>query len=323
MSNYIVIFIDKQLAMPDLNNIADTVSEFHTFYESVAATLNAHRSTHSLSGAEIRILSEISVNQHPNAGQLATATNTDPGYLTRIIRSLEKQGLASRAPSRTDARSFALHPTEQGKHILVDLQMASRDNVLQLLQPLNVRQQEQLATAMTAIRQLLKGDSDGTPEVSFRHQLLPGDIGYLIHLHGELYAREAGYNLEFEAHVCKTFAEFLSTYSPAKDRIILAVANGKIIGSIAVVGATRQLAQLRWFVVHPDYRGLSIGKRLLEEALAFSKEKYYQTVYLMTTSIQEQAGALFKQSGFRKTGEKLMQMWGQQLYEQRYDKDLV
>ncbi|SHM95865.1 DNA-binding transcriptional regulator, MarR family [Chitinophaga jiangningensis] len=309
--------------MPDLNNIADTVSEFHTFYEAVAATLNAHRSTHSLSGAEIRILSEISVNQHPNAGQLATATNTDPGYLTRIIRSLEKQGLASRAPSRTDARSFALHLTEQGKNTLIDLQMASRDNVLQLLQPLNVRQQEQLAAAMLAIRQLLKGDGNGTPEVTYRHQLQPGDVGYLIHLHGGLYAREAGYNGEFEAHVCKTFAEFLPGYSPAKDRIVLAVANGEIVGSIAIVGATRQLAQLRWFIVHPDYRGFGIGKRLLADALAFCKDKQYQTVYLMTTSIQEHAGALFKQSGFRKTGEKLMQLWGQQLYEQRYDMDLV
>lgn len=317
------IFIDKQPAMPDLNNIADTVSEFHTFYENVAAALNAHRSNHVLSAAEIRILSEISSKQHPNAGQLAVATNTDPGYLTRIIRSLEKQGLASRAPSRTDARSFSLQLTEQGKNTLIDLEMASRDNVLQLLQPLNVRQQEQLAAAMTAIRQLLKGDGNTAPEVSFRQQLLPGDAGYLIYLHGELYAREAGYNLEFEAHVCKTFAEFLSSYSPAKDRICLAVANGKIVGSIAIVGATRQLAQLRWFLVHPDYRGLGIGKQLLADALAFCTERQYRTVYLMTTSTQEQAIALFKQAGFRKTGEKLMQMWGQQQYEQRYDMDLV
>lgn len=323
MSNYIVIFIDKQLAMPDINNLADTISSFNGFYEEIAALLNNHRTRQPLSGAELRILYEVARGNHPNAGQLALATGTDPGYLTRIVRSLQQQGLILRIPAPTDARSFSLGLTPDGESLLTTLHQESREDILRLIAPLTQQQQEQLGSAMKTIHRLLGKDESSTGEgIIFRNIILPGDIGYLIHLHGDLYAKEKGYNLEFEAYVCKTFYEFVASYSPAKDRLFLATEGGRIVGAVAILGAGR-LAQLRWFLVHPDYRGRGLGRKLITDALEFCREKRFQTVYLMTTSMQTSAIALYKQMGFRKTGEKLLQLWGQQLYEQRYDMDLM
>ncbi|NIG56359.1 bifunctional helix-turn-helix transcriptional regulator/GNAT family N-acetyltransferase [Chitinophaga sp. Cy-1792] len=309
--------------MPDLNSLIDSVASFHQFYERFNSQLSRSRSKHPLSNAELRILYELGKEENLPAGRLAAVTGTDPGYLTRILRSLEKQELVIRQPSRQDGRSFSVMLTTAAKQLLQTLEMEAKDDITALLTGLSDKQQEQLTTAMGTVQQVLSGENTPNGAITFRQQLLPGDVGYLIHLHGELYAREMGYNLEFEGHVCKTFHEMLATYSLAKDRVFLAISGGKIVGSVAVLGSTRYLAQLRWFLVHPDFRGKGLGKKLLSDAIAFCKEKNYQTVYLMTTSMQTTAITLYKQLGFRKSGEKLLQQWGQQLYEQRYDLDLV
>ena len=117
-------------------------------------------------------------------------------------------------------------------------------------------------------------------EWKIRHHIKPGNIGYLTYLHGILYAEECGYDQTFEAYVAGGLAEFVKKFSPDKDRIWLAKTNSRIIGSIAIVGQSEVDAQLRWFLVHPDYRRLGIGRELLEEALQFCRERKYKAIFL-------------------------------------------
>jgi len=152
-----------------------------------------------------------------------------------------------------------------------------------------------------------------------RHHINLGDIGYLTYLHGILYAKEYGYNQTFEAYVAGGLAEFVQSFNPNKDRIWLAETNGRIIGSIAIVRHSNANAQLRWFLVHPDYRGLGIGKELLKDALQFCKECKYKTVFLWTTSELIEAGQLYTCFGFSKTEEKAHEIWGKRVTEERYD----
>lgn len=152
-----------------------------------------------------------------------------------------------------------------------------------------------------------------------RHHVKPGDIGYLTYLHGVLYAKEYGYDQTFEAYVARGLAEFVQSFSAKKDRIWLAETDGRIIGSIATVGHSKVDAQLRWFLVHSDYRGLGIGKELLEEALRFCKERKYETIFLWTTSELMIAGHLYTHFGFGKTEEKTHEIWGKRITEERYD----
>ena len=154
---------------------------------------------------------------------------------------------------------------------------------------------------------------------SMRYGLKPGDMGYLTHLHGVVYAREYQYDIGFEAYVAAGIANFIQSFNPARDRIWLAEANRRIIGSIAIVGRSRNNAQLRWFFVHPDYRGHGVGKKLLKEALRFSKRRMYKTVFLWTTSELDAARHLYIDVGFRKTEEKRHVIWGKRVKEERYD----
>ena len=155
-----------------------------------------------------------------------------------------------------------------------------------------------------------------------RCQVRPGDIGYLTHLHGITYAKEYGYDQAFEAYVADGLAKFIRSFSPEKDRIWLAETNGQIIGSIAIVGHSRVEAQLRWFFVYPKYRGIGMGRRLLNEALHFCKQRKYRTVFLWTTSELSTAQHLYTCAGFKRTRNKTHQVWGKMITEERHDLDL-
>ena len=152
-----------------------------------------------------------------------------------------------------------------------------------------------------------------------RHHIKPGDIGYLTYLHGILYSKEYGYDHTFEAYVASGLAEFVQSFNTDEDRIWLAETNGQIIGSIAIVRQSKADAQLRWFLVHPEYRGLGIGKELLKDALQFCKRHKYKNVFLWTTSELIEAGHLYTCFGFSKTVEKKHEIWGKKVTEERYD----
>jgi DNA-binding MarR family transcriptional regulator/GNAT superfamily N-acetyltransferase len=310
--------------MADNTQNIHEIRQFNRFYTDTIGLLNQHILESNLSLSEVRVLYEIWQQEKTTAGQLVTLLNIDGGYLSRMLKKFEKKGWLHRQQSNTDGRTFLLHLSAAGKRLMSNLDEKSTTEIEGMIAPLSAPQQGKLTNAMHSIQELLSGTADKSlPKVTFRYTLQPGDVGYLIYLHGHLYAKESGYNLEFEAYVCKTFYEFLPAYNPAKDRMILAIADGQIVGSVAILASSRHLVQLRWFLIHPDYRGQGLGKWMLEEAIAFCKEKHYQKIYLMTTSMQHTAIGLYTKMGFRKTGEKFLQLWGQQLYEQRYDMDLI
>jgi len=152
-----------------------------------------------------------------------------------------------------------------------------------------------------------------------RHSLKPGDIGYLTYLHGTVYARECGYDTSFEAYVADGLAEFIRSFKQKKDRIWLVEDKDHIVGSIAIFGRSRLEAQLRWFFVHPNYRGHGIGRKLLREALRFARERKYKTIFLWTTSELDAARHLYLRAGFTRTDKKRHRIWGKIVGEERYD----
>lgn len=156
-------------------------------------------------------------------------------------------------------------------------------------------------------------------EWQLRHDIRLGDVEYLTRLHGVLYAKECGFDQTFEAYVAAGLAEFVKSFNPDRDRVWLVEIHGQIVGSVAIVGRSRLEAQLRWFLVHPDCRGLGIGKSLLKEAIRFCKERGYKTVFLWTTSELIAASHLYIGFGFRKTEEKKHEIWGKIVTEERYD----
>jgi ribosomal protein S18 acetylase RimI-like enzyme len=156
-----------------------------------------------------------------------------------------------------------------------------------------------------------------------RHELKPGDIGYLIYLHGILYSKEYKYDQTFEVYVAHGLVEFVKSFNPYRDRIWIAEVKGRIIGAVAIVRTSKVEAQLRWFIVHPDYRGQGLGKILLDEALKFCKERKYGKVFLWTTSELTAGFHLYTQAGFKKTEVKSHNVWGKFISEEKYDLNMV
>ena len=159
--------------------------------------------------------------------------------------------------------------------------------------------------------------------VTVRHDLRPGDMGRVIAMHGVLYAEEYGFDHGFEAYVAETVAELGRLVRPGLDRLWVAEWDGRLVGSIAILGRADGAAQLRWFLVHPEARGSGLGRRLIADALAFCRTAGYRSVYLWTVTGLDAAARLYVAAGFRRTETKPpATLWGVQLAEERYDLDL-
>ncbi len=155
--------------------------------------------------------------------------------------------------------------------------------------------------------------------ISIRNDLKPGDIGYLTYLHGILYAQEYGWDYTFEAYVAAPLAEFAKTHT-GRERIWIVESNGQVAGSVAIVQASLQAAQLRWMLLTPELRGRGLGRRLVESALAFCREQGYASVFLWTVSLLTVATRLYQSAGFQLTEQKTHHLWGAELTEQRYER---
>jgi len=154
--------------------------------------------------------------------------------------------------------------------------------------------------------------------IQIRNTLQPGDLGYIAYVHGDLYARECGYGLNFEAYVLDGLKDFAREYDATKDKVWVCEHNGKIIGCLVAQHREEQV-QLRYFIFLPEYRGIGLGKKLLEEFLNFMRERGIQHAYLWTTDDQQAATALYTRYGFQLTTEKPSNTFDKELIERRYD----
>lgn len=163
-----------------------------------------------------------------------------------------------------------------------------------------------------------------TDEITIRNDIRPGDIDYLIDLHGRLYKDEYGFEEEFKEFVAGTFDDFLKTIEEGSDRdkFWFVERDGEIVGSVAVVGHSDGLAQLRWLLIHPDIRGRGIGRKITAEALEFARKSGYSSIYLTTQDILKDAARLYDHFGFRIVDEEPAEMWGWKMKAQRYELNL-
>ena len=155
-----------------------------------------------------------------------------------------------------------------------------------------------------------------------RTHIKPGDIGYITYLHGILYAAEYELDHTFEGYVAAGLGQFAQTYNPDKDYFAVAELDGRIVGSIAIVGQSDQTAQLRWFLVHPEARGHGLGRQLLKDAVYFCRQREYKSVFLWTISELNAAAHLYRDAGFQLVEQNTHEIWGAVRTEERYELNL-
>jgi len=156
-----------------------------------------------------------------------------------------------------------------------------------------------------------------TGTIVLRHALRPGDVGAVVSMHGLLYGREYDFDPTFEAYVASPLAEFVMRRSP-RERLWLAEHDGNVVGSIAIVTESEHVAQLRWFLVAPEARGAGLGKRLIQQAIAFSRDAGYESVILWTISALHTAAHLYRSAGFEPIESIPGRRWGVNVVEEKY-----
>jgi N-acetylglutamate synthase-like GNAT family acetyltransferase len=154
--------------------------------------------------------------------------------------------------------------------------------------------------------------------ISIRTELKPGDMGYVIYLHGKLYKKEYNYEIQFENYVAKGLCEFYEKYKPERNRVWVCEHDSRIIGFLLLMDRGKA-AQLRYFLIEPEYRGIGLGSKLMGLYMDYLQECGYKESYLWTTHELNTAAFLYKRIGFKLTEEKESTAFGKPLREQRYD----
>jgi DNA-binding MarR family transcriptional regulator/N-acetylglutamate synthase-like GNAT family acetyltransferase len=288
------------------------VRHFNRFYTKQIGLLQDRMLSSPFSRTEVRILYEIAHRQNPTASDLALELGLDAGYLSRMLGKLKQKGLLRRDRSPSDGRQSLLSLTRRGQAVFRPLEARSDKQVALMLNRLTTAQQKQLLAAMCAIESNLgapqHSDTPKIPYVLRTHQ--PGDMGWVVHRHGDLYWREYGYDERFEALVAKIVAEFIQRFDSKRERCWIAERNGEIVGTVFLVKKSKTVCKLRLLLVEPAARGLGIGRHLVAECVRFARQAGYKKMALWTQSELGAARHLYKNAGFRLAGRQRHNSWG-------------
>ena len=306
------------------NACADHVRQlraFNRFYTQRIGVLDPYLNS-EFSLTEVRVLYELAHRDQPTATELARDLALDAGYLSRILRRFESKGWLARSPSPADARQSLLKLTAGGHAAFAPLQQRSRDEAAQLLGTLPEPGQRQLMEAMATVQRLLDPASLPAPtptRTAVLRDLKPGDMGWVVQQHGEIYAREYGWNIEFEGLVAGIAAQIIKDFQPAWERGWMAELDGERAGSVFVVRKSKTVAQLRLLILTPAARGLGLGARLTDECLVFARNKGYRKMVLWTNSNLTAARDIYARRGFVLTRSEPYHGYGQELVGETWE----
>jgi GNAT superfamily N-acetyltransferase len=142
---------------------------------------------------------------------------------------------------------------------------------------------------------------------------LAGDMGRVVQMHGELYAREFGYDAAFEALVAEIAAGFVRGFKPKFERCWIAELNGEVVGSVFLVKVSPKVSKLRLLIVDSRARGLGLGKRLTQACIRFARAAGYKKMVLWTQSHLAAARRIYQAEGFRLVSSEKHRSFGKRL----------
>jgi DNA-binding MarR family transcriptional regulator/GNAT superfamily N-acetyltransferase len=303
------------------SSLANDISSFRQFnrmYTRLLGTLDEGLLKSRFSLAEARILFELATRQTPRAKEIADELDMDPGYLSRLLAGFEKSGLLNRRISEADSRVAELHLTRRGQAEFKKINARSQEQAHAILHSLTPSQRSKLVHSMHSIQSVFT-----RPEQS-KVVLRPprvGDMGWVIHREGAVYAEEYGWDEAFEALVARIVTDFTANFDSNRERCWMADVNGENLGHIFLVKHPEEpgTAKLRLLLVEPAARGMGIGGTLVSECLQFAREAGYKKVVLWTQSILVSARRLYERAGFQLVYEEPGRRFGKDLVAQNWE----
>lgn len=293
------------------------VRRFSRFYTQTIGVLQEGVLDSEFSLAEARVLYELANRPDPIARDLERDLRLDAGYLSRILRGLQRRGLIERTAPAGDRRRRQLRLTAAGRTAFAPLDAASRAEIAALLGTLAEPEQCRAVGAMQTVERLLAAPAEAAEVVLRPHR--PGDIGWVTARHGAIYAEEYGFDLSFEALVAEIAAGFVNNFEAAGERCWIAERDGVPLGSVFLVRHSATVGKLRLLLVEPSARGLGVGRRLVAECIAFARAAGYDSVELWTQSILVAARRIYAAAGFRLVKEEPHRSFGCDLIGEHWE----
>ncbi|MFD2370232.1 GNAT family N-acetyltransferase [Brevibacillus sp. GCM10020057] len=296
----------------------EKIRKFNRYYASVLGKIDQEIYQPPFPLTEARVIAEIHYRHGSTATEIRENLGIDRGYMSRMLQRFEEEAIITKSQSPEDKRQYLLELTEKGRAIFAEMVERANQGVGKMTQHLSERELSRLVTSMETIESIYAAER--ASDVTIR-PFRPGDLGYIGYLHGKFYDEKYQFGRIFEYYVMKGLADFL--YNTAGGEVWVAERNGEIIGSIAITKASDTEAQLRWFILDERHQGMGIGKKLMETALHFCRERGYQHVFLWTVATLEAARHLYRKYNFRLTEEKPNEEWGgTRVIEERWELDL-
>lgn len=305
--------------MANTPDTIDRIRAFNRFYTRHLGLLDECFLGRKFSLPEIRILYEVARERATTATALADYLRMDPGYVSRILGALLKQELLQRQADPEDRRRKQLRITPAGRRQLNALDRLARDNLKQLLAPLTPEQREELQRHMNRVQRLL--EPEGEHSILIR-PLQMGDLGAIINRHALFYSEEYGWNERFEQTVLEVMTSFVSNYDDTRERGWVAEVDGEFAGSVFAVKEDETTARLRALLVERQFRGLGLGRKLIEQCVDFCRRSGYRGITLWTCSDLVQARKLYDKAGFRLTRSWNEDIFGPPITSESWDLEL-
>ncbi len=299
-----------------LNRHTDAVRQFNRFYTRQIGLLNDGLLNGPYSLTEARVLYELAHRRRPTATELGRDLGLDPGYLSRMLRGFQKQGLIEKTVSQSDGRQSLLSLNQKGRAAFAPLNKRWHDEMAAMLRNISAAKQQRLVEAMQIVETILRDPhaekQNGKIPYTLRSHK-PGDMGWVVHRQGLLYWQEYGYDERFEALAAAIVAEFIQHYNPKRERCWIAEKDGEIVGSVFLVEESKTIAKLRLLMVEASARGLGIGARLIDECSKFARKAGYRKITLWTQSELLAARHLYQKAGYRLIRKKPHHSFGKSL----------
>jgi DNA-binding MarR family transcriptional regulator/N-acetylglutamate synthase-like GNAT family acetyltransferase len=294
------------------------VRRFNRFYTQKLGVLQDSWLDSPFSLTEARVLYEIRQRGRATATEIGRDLGLDAGYLSRMLRRFHRSGLIRKDLSPDDGRQSFLSLTARGRKAFEPLETRTVQQVGAVLGRLTAPEQDDLIVAMRAIETMMAPERKASGDVILREPR-PGDLGWVVARHGELYAQEYGWGENFEGLCAQIVADFASKYDPNYDRCWIAEIDGHNVGCVFLVKETEEVARLRLLLVDPVARGRGLGTRLTDECIRFARERGYRSITLWTHKVLTAARHVYERAGFRLTSSEARRSFGKNVVSEHWD----
>lgn len=304
----------------DIDDRAAAVRAFNRFYTRAIGVLNDGLLETPYSLTEARVIFELAQQEKTEVAHVRQALDLDAGYVSRILAQFEADGLITRERSARDGRRQVVRLTKSGREAFATLDTRSADAIQAQLAPLTEQDQRRIVSAMGVIRGVL--EPEPRTEAYVLRRPGPGDLGWVVHRHGVLYANEYGWDETFEALVARIVADYVDHRDPQREAGWIAEGDGERVGCVFCMKKDETTAQLRILLVEPHARGLGIGRRLVEECVRFARQAGYEQITLWTNDVLTSARRIYEKAGFSLIDEEPHHSFGHDLVGQYWTKTL-